>query len=63
MIAELIVPSESAAHFEEALHPSFFITDYSESDITALEASSPGTTACLCDFHREHAGMGKVGQG
>ncbi len=39
------------------------MTDYSESDIAALEASFPGTTVYFCDFHREHAGMGKVGQG
>ncbi len=73
MIADLIVPSESAAHFEEALqvfwtrdpnwNPSFFMTDYSVSDIAALEATFPGTTVYFCDFHREHAGMGKVGQG
>ena len=34
---------------------SFCMTDYSEAEIGALEASFPGTTVYLCDFHREQA--------
>ena len=65
MVTEFTVQSESAAHIEEALQvlqtwnsywkPSFFMTDFSEAEITALEASFPGTTVYLCDFHREQA--------
>ena len=31
------------------------MTDYSEAEIRALEASFPGTTVYLCDLHREQA--------
>ena len=31
------------------------MTNYSEAEITALEASFPNTTIYLCDFHREQA--------
>ncbi len=65
VVAEFIVQSESAAHIEEALQvlrtwnpkwdPSFFMTDHSEAEIAALEASFLGTTVYLCDFHREQA--------
>lgn len=65
VVSEFIVQSESAAHIEEALQilkrwnptwkPSFFMTDYSEAEIVALEASFPDTNVYLCDFHREQA--------
>ena len=61
VVAEFIVQSESCDHIKEALqilqtwnpdwHPKFFMTDYSEAEIGALEASFPGTTVYLCDFH------------
>lgn len=64
-MAEFIVQSESCDYIKEALqilktwnpdwHPKFFMTDYSEAEIGALEASFPGTTVYLCDFHREQA--------
>ena len=53
VVADFIVQSESAACIEEALgvlrtwnsnwKPNFFMTDYSEAEIAALEASFPGT--------------------
>ena len=59
-MAEFIVQSESCDN-KEALqilktlnpdwHPKFFMTDYSEAEIGALEASFPGTTVYLCNFH------------
>lgn len=65
MVAEFIVQSESAVGVEEALHvlrtwnpnwkPSFFMTDYSEAEIAALEALFPNAKVYLCDFHREQA--------
>ena len=65
VVADFIVQSESAACIEEALgvlrtwnpnwKPNFFMTDYSEAEIAALEASFPGTIVYLCDFHREQA--------
>ena len=65
VVAEFIVQSESCDYIKEALqilktwnpdwHPKFFMTDYSEAEIGALEASFPGTTVYLCDFHREQA--------
>ena len=64
-MAEFIVQSESQCYIEEALSiikswnlnwkPNFIMTDYSEAEITALEASFPNTTIYLCDFHREQA--------
>jgi hypothetical protein len=65
VVAEFIVQSESNLCIEEALNvliswnpswkPKFFMTDYSEAEITALEACFPGVTVYLCDFHREQA--------
>ena len=65
VVAEFIVQSESQCYIEEALSiirswnpdwkPDFFMTDYSEAEISALEASFPNTTVYLCDFHREQA--------
>ena len=64
-MAEFIVQSESSEYIKQALqilktwntncHPKFFMTDYSEAEIGALETSFPGTTVYLCDFHREQA--------
>ena len=65
VVAEFIVQSESCDYIKEALqilkkwnpdwHPKFYMTNYSEAEIGALEASFPGTTVYLCDFHREQA--------
>lgn len=65
VVAEFIIQSESHCYIEEALSvikswnpdwkPNFFMTDYSEAEISALEASFPNTTIYLCDFHREQA--------
>ena len=64
-MAEFIVQSESSEYIKQALqilktwntncHPKFFMTDYSEAEIGALETSFPGTTVYLCDFPREQA--------
>lgn len=65
VVAEFIAQSESATHIEEALQiliswnpnwkPKFFMTDYSEAEIAALETCFPDVTVYLCDFHREQA--------
>ena len=65
VVAEFIVQSESATHIEEALRllmswnsnwkPKYFMTDYSEAEISALESCFPDVTVYLCDFHREQA--------
>ena len=65
VVAEFIAQSESATHIEEALKiliswnpnwkPNYFMTDYSEAEIAALETCFPGVTVYLCDFHREQA--------
>jgi len=65
VVAEFIVQSESARDIEEALkilivwnpewNPNYFMTDFSEAEILALETSFPNTNVYLCDFHREQA--------
>ena len=52
----------TTTHIEEALKawnpdwkPAYFMTDYSEAEICALEKSFPCSTVYLCDFHREQA--------
>ena len=65
VVAEFITQSESATHIEEALKiqiswnpnwkPNYFMTDYSEAEIAALETCFPGVTVYLCDFHQEQA--------
>ena len=65
IVADFIVQFETASHIEEALktlrkwnplwQPSHFMSDYSDSEISALEATFPGIKAYLCDFHREQA--------
>lgn len=65
VVAEFIVQSESAIHIEEALQiliswnsewkPKFFMTDFSEAEIKALETCFPDSKVYLCDFHREQA--------
>ncbi len=64
-VSEFIVQSESAKDIEEALkvliswnpewNPNYFMTDFFEAEILALETCFPNTNAYLCDFHREQA--------
>lgn len=63
--AEFIVQSETSEDIEEALgilkewnpewKPSFFMCDYSEAEIGALESAFPTSTVYICDFHREQS--------
>ena len=65
VVAEFIVESEDALSIQEAIevlkswnpewNPSFFMTDYSESEMLAIESSFPGIQIYICDFHREQA--------
>ena len=65
IVAEFIVQSESAESIKEAIAvlkewnpewcPNYFMTDFSEAEIQALESSFPSSTIYLCDFHREQA--------
>ena len=65
VVAEFVVHSESAENIQEALQilkkwnpdwaPRYFMTDYSEAELNALEAVFPRVTVYLCDFHREQA--------
>lgn len=65
VVAEFITQAETAEHIGEALQqlrtwnpewkPKFFMTDYSEAELLALEQSFPGVQIYLCDFHREQA--------
>ena len=65
IIADFIVQFETSVHIEEALKilkkwnplwkPSHFMCDYSDSEISALQASFPAVKVYLCDFHREQA--------
>ena len=63
--AEFLVHSETNEQIKEALNilkqwnpqwsPSFFMCDYSEAEILAIETAFPHTTVYLCDFHREQS--------
>ena len=65
VVAEFIIQSEDKLHIENALSiiktwnpqwkPQYFMTDYSDAEISALESSFPDTVVYLCDFHREQA--------
>ena len=64
-MAEFVVQSESAHNIEEALqklkswnldwNPRFFMSDYSEAELAAVQAVFPSTKVYLCDFHQEQA--------
>ncbi len=64
-MAEFIIQSETTKHILEALtilkawnptwHPQYFMCDYSEAELIALETAFSGVTVYLCDFHREQA--------
>ena len=65
VVAEFVVQSETADSISEALAklklwnpnwcPAYFMSDYSEAELVALEEVFPATTVYLCDFHREQA--------
>ena len=61
--AQFITRNETAQDIQEALEalktwnpswkPKFFMLDYSEAEIAAIENAFPGIQTYLCDFHRE----------
>lgn len=65
VVAEFVVESEDASSIQEAIevlkswnpkwNPNFFMTDYSEAEMLAIESSFPGIQIYICDFHREQA--------
>ena len=65
VVGEFITQAETAEYISEALQqlrtwnpewkPKFFMTDYSEAELLALEQTFPGIQIYLCDFHREQA--------
>ena len=65
VVGEFITQAEIAEHISEALqqlrswnpmwNPQFFMTDYSEAELLALEQTFPGVQIYLCDFHRKQA--------
>ncbi|XP_065188116.1 uncharacterized protein LOC135818812 [Sycon ciliatum] len=65
VVGEFCVQSEKNAEIAEALtiikentpllHPKFFMTDYSEAEMLAIEKVFPEARIYLCDFHREQA--------
>ena len=65
VVAEFVTQSETANQIHEALevlkqwnpkwNPAFFMTDYSEAELLAIEQAFPQAKAFLCDFHREQA--------
>ena len=65
VVAEFITQSKTTGAIGEALgqlrkwnplwKPKYFMTDYSEAELLALEQSFPATQIYLCDFHREQA--------
>ena len=65
VVAHFIVQSETTEQILEALNmlkswnkdwkPPFFLCDYSEAEISAIEQAFPGITVYICDFHREQA--------
>ena len=62
-IAEFVVQSETGDKIAEALkvlaswnpewNPPYFMTDYSDAEISAIESVFPQCKVYLCDFHRE----------
>lgn len=65
VVAEFIIQSEATGMIFEALsiikswnpgwNPNFFITDYSDAEMSAIKMLLPNTKLYLCDFHREQA--------
>ena len=65
VVAEFVVQSEQSDKIREAIeiikqwnlnwNPAYFICDYSEAELLALESCFPSVKLYLCDFHREQA--------
>ena len=65
VVAHFIVQSETTEQILEALNilkswnkdwkPAFFLCDYSEAEISAIEQAFHEITVYICDFHREQA--------
>ena len=65
VVAKFIIQSESAEEISEALSilkqwnpnwkPKYFMSDYSETELCAIEQVFPGCKVYSCDFHREQA--------
>lgn len=65
VVAEFVIQSETAQQISEALailkkwnpnwNPPFFMIDYSEAELCAIEETFPSSKVYLCDFHREQA--------
>ena len=63
VVAEFVVQSETKENISEALsivlswnpkwNPPYFMTDYSEAEIGAIETTFPSCKVYICDFHRE----------
>jgi len=63
--AEFVIQSESAQNIAEALlqlkqsnpswSPPYFLCDYSEAELSAIQEVFPEAKVYLCDFHREQA--------
>ena len=65
VVAEFVVQSENTNHIFEAISiikswtpswdPKYFITDYSDAEMSAVSMLFPQTQFYLCEFHREQA--------
>lgn len=65
VVAEFVIQDETADKIQEALEilkqwnpqwrPKYFMTDYSEAELLAIEKCFATTKVFLCDFHREQA--------
>ena len=65
VVAEFVIQHEKAEDIAEALNflkewnprwcPKYFMSDYSEAEMAAVEQTFPNTTQYLCDFHREQS--------
>lgn len=65
VVAQFIVQSESVECITEALsilkewnpvwRPPFFLSDFSDAELSAIKEAFPSTTVYGCDFHREQA--------
>ena len=63
VVAEFIIQSETVPQISEALKilskwnptwkPKYFMTDYCDAEMSAIEELFPGCQTYLCDFHRE----------
>lgn len=64
-VADFVLQSETAEQISEALkilsswnpkwQPPYFMTDFSEAEIEAIQGTFPACKVYLCDFHREQA--------